>query len=102
MENTEFTIPKGKKVVFVGRFQPFHNGHLEAIRWILVQSKRLKIVIGSMQEFGQADNPLEFADRKRILELALAEAGAKNCEIFGLPDFSMMRRGRKKCWRSPV
>ena len=87
MENTDYKIPKGKKVVFVGRFQPLHRGHLEAIKWILAQSKRLKIVIGSMQEFGQADNPLEFADRKRILELALAEAGVKNCEIFGLPDF---------------
>ena len=87
MENTDYKIPKGKEVVFVGRFQPLHRGHLEAIKWILAQSKRLKIVIGSMQEFGQADNPLEFADRKRILELALAEAGVKNCEMCGLPDF---------------
>jgi NAD+ synthase len=87
MENQDYTIPKGKKVVFVGRFQPFHNGHLEAIKWILAQSKRLKIVIGSMQEFGQADNPLAYQERREILELALAEAGAENCEIFGLPDF---------------
>ena len=40
MENQDYTIPKGKKVVFVGRFQPFHNGHLEAIKWILGQTGR--------------------------------------------------------------
>ena len=41
MENTEFILPKGKKAVFVGRFQPFHNGHLEAINWILKQAGEL-------------------------------------------------------------
>lgn len=90
MENQnqeEYRLPKGKKAVFVGRFQPLHRGHLEAIKWILAQSKQLKIVIGSMQEFGQANNPLEYADRKKMLEIALAAEGLKNCEISGLPDF---------------
>ena len=86
-ENREYRIPKGKKVVFVGRFQPLHNGHLEAIKWIIGQTGEVKIVIGSMQEFGQMDNPLEFKERKEIVEAALAEAGIKNCKIFGLPDF---------------
>jgi len=87
MENTEFTIPKGKKVVFVGRFQPFHNGHLEAIRWILKQVGEVSIVIGSMQEYGQINNPLDFKERKEIVEMALKVAGIKNYKIFGLPDF---------------
>ena len=87
MENTDYTIPKGKKVVFVGRFQPFHNGHLEAIKWILGQTGEVSIVIGSMQEYGQANNPLDFKERKEILEAALKEAGIKNYKIFGLPDF---------------
>ncbi len=87
MENTEFTIPKGKKVVFVGRFQPLHNGHLEAIRWILKQVGEVSIVIGSMQEYGQINNPLDFKERKEIVEMALKVAGIKNYKIFGLPDF---------------
>jgi len=87
MENQDYTIPKGKKVVFVGRFQPFHNGHLEAIKWILGQMGEVSIVIGSMQEYGQVNNPLDFKERKEILEAALKEAGIKNFKIFGLPDF---------------
>jgi len=87
MENTEFTIPKGKKVVFVGRFQPFHNGHLEAIKWILKQAGEVSIVIGSMQEYGQINNPLDYKERKEIMELALSKASIKNYRILGLPDF---------------
>jgi NAD+ synthase len=87
MENTEYIIPKGKTAVFVGRFQPFHNGHLEAIKWILKQTGAVKIAIGSMQEYGQINNPLDFKERKEIVAAALDEAGIKNCPIFGLPDF---------------
>jgi len=87
MENSEYQLPKGKKAVFVGRFQPFHRGHLEAIEWILNQTNEVYIVIGSMQEFGRIDNPLDFSTRKEILEVALKEANIKNYKIFGLPDF---------------
>lgn len=87
MENSEYQLPKNKKVVFVGRFQPFHNGHLEAIKRILRQTNEIYIVIGSMQEFGQMENPLDFATRKEILEVAFKEEGIKNYKIFGLPDF---------------
>lgn len=71
----------------MGRFQPFHNGHLEAIRWVLKQAGEVSIVIGSMQEFGQAKNPLNYQERKEIVTLALKEAGIGNYKIFGLPDF---------------
>ncbi len=87
MENTEFILPKGKKAVFVGRFQPFHNGHLEAINWILKQAGEVSIVIGSIQEFGQMNNPLDYKERREMVEAALKEAEIKNYKIFGLPDF---------------
>ncbi len=87
-ENQEYKIPKGKKAVFVGRFQPLHNGHLEAIKWVVGQTGQIKIAIGSMQEFGQMDNPLTYNERKEMLEAALAEAGIKDCGIHGLPDFN--------------
>jgi len=87
MENIEYTIPKGGKIIFVGRFQPFHNGHLEAIKWILKQAGRVDIVVGSMQEYGSLRHPLDFKERKTIIEAALKEAGIKNYRIHGLPDF---------------
>ena len=76
-----------KQCVFIGRFQPFHNGHLEVIKWILKQNLNLSIVIGSLQEYGTFKNPLKFFERKIILERVLKAEGIKGVEIFGLPDF---------------
>ena len=30
-----------KKKIFIGRFQPFHKGHLEAVKWIAKITERL-------------------------------------------------------------
>ncbi len=83
---TEYILPKGKIPVFVGRFQPLHNGHLEVIKWISSQASDFFIVIGSMQESGTAQNPLDYKERKEMFEKVLAAANIANCRIFGLPD----------------
>ena len=44
----------------VGRFQPFHNGHLKLLQNILKQVKFLKIGIGSSQFSNLPDNPFSF------------------------------------------
>lgn len=76
-----------KKCVFIGRFQPMHNGHLEVIKWVLAQGSELSIVIGSLQEYGTKNNPLGFFERKKMLERVLAAEGITGIKIFGLPDF---------------
>ncbi|QLJ52738.1 MAG: Nicotinamide-nucleotide adenylyltransferase, NadM family [Candidatus Fermentimicrarchaeum limneticum] len=35
--------------LFVGRFQPFHNGHMKAVEWILGRCDELVIAVGSTQ-----------------------------------------------------
>jgi len=73
--------------IFIGRFQPFHKGHLEAIKWILKREKRILIVIGSLQEFQIKDNPFSFKERKEMIEGSLLRVGIKNFKIYGVPDF---------------
>lgn len=73
--------------LFIGRFQPFHLGHLEAIKWNLARGRKLVVVIGSMQEYATADNPLDFGERKAMIRAALKAAGIKNYRLIGLPDF---------------
>lgn len=42
--------------LFVGRFQPFHNGHLKGIEWALKRCDELVIAVGSTQRsFGRMD-----------------------------------------------
>ncbi len=65
---------KKKRGLFVGRFQPFHNGHLEAIKWILSQVEEVVIVVGSAQYSHSPRNPFTAGERIEMIRSALLEA----------------------------
>lgn len=73
--------------LFIGRFQPFHNAHLEDIKIILKECDEVIIGIGSSQESNTKDNPFSYEERKGMIEAALKSNNIKNFEIFGIPDF---------------
>jgi nicotinamide-nucleotide adenylyltransferase len=60
--------------LFIGRFQPFHNGHLKVIRDILEENRKITILIGGP---GKPDekNPFSFSERERMIRLALRSEG---------------------------
>jgi nicotinamide-nucleotide adenylyltransferase len=49
--------------LYVGRFQPFHLGHLDAIKYTLKEVDELVIVIGSAQYSHNANNPFTAGER---------------------------------------
>ena len=57
--------------LFIGRFQPFHLGHLDAIQQILATHKKIIIGIGSAQYEGIETNPYSAALRRRMIEESL-------------------------------
>lgn len=59
--------------LFIGRFQPFHLGHLEIVKEALGSNDMLYIVIGSAQEKGTAQNPYSVEDRKKMVESGVGE-----------------------------
>lgn len=63
-----------KRGLFVGRFQPFHNGHIQVIRDILKENGEIVIVIGSAQYSHRLDNPFTAGERATMIRLALDEA----------------------------
>ncbi len=65
-----------KRGIFVGRFQPFHKGHLEAIRGILREIDELVIVVGSSQYSHKLENPFTAGERVTMIRRAIEE-----CEI---------------------
>jgi nicotinamide-nucleotide adenylyltransferase len=73
--------------LFIGRFQPFHKGHLAAIKWILKKERKIFIVIGSNQRFLTKDNPFSFTERKKIIKGAFKKEKVKNFKIFGAHDY---------------
>ena len=76
------------KGLFVGRFQPFHLGHLKAIKWILERCEKVTIVIGSSQESFTKRNPFTFEERKEMIKRSLEEEGVEEerYEIIEIPD----------------
>jgi nicotinamide-nucleotide adenylyltransferase len=62
------------KALFIGRFQPFHKGHLSVIQEALKENDHLYIGIGSTQYNYEPLNPLTIAERILLIEAALKEA----------------------------
>jgi nicotinamide-nucleotide adenylyltransferase len=80
-------MEKKEVALFIGRFQPFHKGHLAALRWICARSSRVLVVIGSAQEKGTKINPFSGKERRLHIKAALSEAGlAGKCRIYLLQD----------------
>ena len=73
--------------LYIGRFQPFHLGHLSAIKQALQVVEKLYIGIGSSQYNHTNENPFTAEERQKMIELALKEAELEaRCEIFLIPD----------------
>ncbi|MGC8555830.1 MAG: nicotinamide-nucleotide adenylyltransferase [Conexivisphaera sp.] len=61
--------------LFVGRFQPFHKGHLEAVRYALGRVDRLVVVIGSAQRNYEPRNPFTLGERIEMIWRVLRAEG---------------------------
>jgi len=62
------------KALFIGRFQPFHKGHLSVVEQAVKENDHLYIGIGSTQYNYEPLNPLTTAERIQLIEAALKEA----------------------------
>ena len=72
--------------LFIGRFQPFHNGHLEIIKNISKKYDKIIIGIGSSQYKNTIDNPFSFSERKEMINRTLKKYNIDNYKIILIPD----------------
>lgn len=59
--------------VFIGRFQPFHQGHLHVIRQGLAQANTLIVLIGSAWQARSLRNPWLHTEREQMIRACLSE-----------------------------
>jgi len=76
--------------LYVGRFQPFHRGHLELVRGILAERPEadLLVAIGSAEQAFTWENPFTAGERYEMIDRALGEAHLGRCAIVPVPDIS--------------
>jgi len=77
-----------KTGLFIGRFQPFHNGHLKDIKDVLREVDEIVIGIGSINESKTEQNPFTVEERKTMIDLVLKNKKIKNYKYIEIPDFN--------------
>ena len=55
-------------LVFIGRFQPFHNGHKAIVNAAIKQAKEVIIVVGSSFASRNIRNPFTFEERRQMIK----------------------------------
>ena len=74
-----------RRGLYVGRFQPFHLGHLSAIKEVLEEVEELVIVIGSAQYSHNFNNPFTAGERLVMVRTALEECGVDSKRVWIVP-----------------
>lgn len=93
-------MKKARTALFVARLQPFHKGHLHAIKSIIRKYGKIVIAIGSAQESRTRRNPFSFGERKAMIRSVL-ENNRISAKIIGVRDFyndaKWAKAIRRKC-----
>ncbi len=74
--------------LIIGRFQPFHEGHLEIVRKCAQESDNLTIGIGSAQYSHSIENPFTAGERYLMVRNTLDDEGIDNYCIVPVEDLN--------------
>jgi bifunctional NMN adenylyltransferase/nudix hydrolase len=83
---------------FIGRFQPFHNGHLKVLRAAIDTADLVVVVIGSANQPRTPKNPWSWVERKKLIEFSLKPAELAKVAIVHQDDLP----GSDKQWVQAV
>ncbi len=73
-------------LVFIGRFQPFHNGHLKVAQAALAASKNLIVMVGSAHLPRSIRNPWTAQEREQMIRACFSKADNERIHIAPLMD----------------
>ena len=72
--------------LLIGRFQPFHLGHLDALHFALSKVDKLWVGLGSSNKPTQKNNPFSAEERKKMILDSIDDSSKKRIEIYFIPD----------------
>ena len=81
-------MPHYRRALYLGRFQPIHNGHIWAIKHALKKCDELVIAVGSAQKSHELHDPFTTGERLQMIQLALKDAkiDSERCALIPIPD----------------
>jgi nicotinamide-nucleotide adenylyltransferase len=72
--------------LLIGRFQPFHLGHLEALQFALSKVDKLWVGLGSSNKPVQKNNPFSAEERKQMILSSINDTTKERISIYFIPD----------------
>lgn len=72
-------------LVFIGRFQPFHNGHKAIVDAALEKAKEVIIVVGSSFASRNIRNPFTFEERRQMIKAVFPQDNVKVVPVSDYP-----------------
>jgi len=72
-------------LVFIGRFQPFHNGHQAVVEAAIKQAKEVIIVVGSSFASRNIRNPFTFEERRQMIKSVFPDNNVKVVPVSDYP-----------------
>jgi nicotinamide-nucleotide adenylyltransferase len=79
---------KKKTGLVIGRFQPFHKGHLEVIRIIAKECSSIVVGVGSAQYSHTYENPFTAGERYLMISRSLRDDGMSDFSIVPIVDIN--------------
>lgn len=73
--------------LLIGRFQPFHLGHLDALHFALSKVDKLLVGLGSSNQPLHKNNPFSAEERKKMILSSINNSIKDKIEIYFIPDF---------------
>jgi len=73
--------------VLIGRFQPFHRGHLAVVEHALSVAEQVTVIVGSANAAPNIRNPFTFEEREAMILGSLTKEQAQRLHIHGVRDY---------------
>ncbi len=73
--------------VLIGRFQPFHNGHLGLLQTALEHSQQVVVVLGSSLRARNSKNPFTWQERANMISACLTPEQAERLAFLPIRDY---------------
>ncbi|MEC4849149.1 MAG: nicotinamide-nucleotide adenylyltransferase [Nitrosarchaeum sp.] len=72
--------------LLIGRFQPFHLGHLDALHFALSKVDKLWVGLGSSNKSLDKNNPFSVEERKEMILSSIDDSMKQRIQIYFIPD----------------